>query len=189
MTSGRGSHAKVRSGPVRVAYLVGFMGAGKSSVGRALSRRLGWRFEDLDAYLESREGRSVEQIFRESGEAEFRRVEHAALEDLQRTLGATRAIVALGGGTFAQAENAGLLSESQTITIFLDANVAELLRRCQADNVSRPLLRDEAHFRQLYESRRASYLGAALCIETGGKDVETVVAEIQRCLQLEPGTG
>jgi len=60
-------------------FLVGFMGAGKSSVGRALGQRLNWVFEDLDDRIEAREGRCVVEIFRDSGESEFRRAEHAAL--------------------------------------------------------------------------------------------------------------
>src|SRR6516225_5616417 len=68
--------------PVRALVLVGFMGAGKTSVGQALSAQLGWRFEDLDDRVEAREGRTVPEIFRDSGEAEFRRAEHAALREL-----------------------------------------------------------------------------------------------------------
>ncbi len=183
MTSAPGSHTEARSEPARLVFLVGFMGAGKSSVGRALGRRLGWRFEDLDEWIQSREGRSIDQIFRDSGEAEFRRIEHLTLQDLHLSL--SHGIVALGGGTFAQAQNLELLSANQAITIFLDADVEELLRRCQADEAHRPLFRDESSFRRLYESRRASYLRAALCIETGGKDVETVVEEIERRLKFE----
>jgi len=67
---------------VRAVILVGFMGAGKTSVGRALGGRLGWRFQDLDERVQAREGRSVADIFRESGETEFRRAEHAALREL-----------------------------------------------------------------------------------------------------------
>ena len=71
-----------REKPVRAVFLVGFMGAGKTSVGRALSRRLGWRFEDLDDRIQAREGRSVSEIFQQSGEAGFRQAERAALAEL-----------------------------------------------------------------------------------------------------------
>ena len=80
------------------------MGAGKTSVGKALSQDLGWPFEDLDDRLESREGRTVEQIFRESGEQAFRRAETAALRELLDELGPAPKIVALGGGAFVQRE-------------------------------------------------------------------------------------
>ena len=72
------SSAHGRPSALRAVFLVGFMGAGKSTVGRALARQMNWPFEDLDERLQAREKRSIEQIFRESGEAEFRRAEHAA---------------------------------------------------------------------------------------------------------------
>jgi shikimate kinase len=170
---------------MRVVFLVGFMGAGKSSVGLLLSRDLDWRFEDLDERIQSREGRSIEQIFRASGEAGFRTAEHAALRELLLELDASAAVVALGGGAFAQPENAALLSGVGAKTVFLDAEADELRRRCLEDGTERPLLRDKAHFRQLYETRRTSYLGATLRIETGGKDVETVVEEVKLRLGLK----
>lgn len=166
---------------VQAVFLVGFMGAGKSSVGRALGARLGWPFWDLDERIQLREGRSVEDIFKESGEGGFRRAEHAELRELLAGLGSTPAVVALGGGTFAQPENLELLKQARTV--FLHAEVDELLRRCVADARTRPLLGEAEQFRRLYESRRDSYLRASLCIETGGKDVETVVAEIVERLE------
>src|SRR2546423_14156771 len=84
---------------LRAVILVGFMGAGKTSVGRALGDRLGWRFQDLDDRVRAREGRTVAEIFRESGETEFRRVEHAALRELlAETEVGTPMVLALGGG-------------------------------------------------------------------------------------------
>ncbi len=170
---------------VRAVFLVGFMGAGKSSVGRALSRRLGWPFEDLDERIQVREGRPIEQIFRQSGEAEFRRAEHAALRELLSDLGSPPRVVALGGGTFVQTSNVELLlAETGVQAIFLDAPVEELFRRCQQEQLERPLRRDVDEFRQLYESRRPSYMKAALRIETGGKDVEEVATEVASSLGL-----
>ena len=134
--------------------LVGFMGAGKSSVGAALSRRLGWPFEDLDERIQAREQRTIEQIFRQSGEAAFRQLEHAALRSLVEELGASAKVVALGGGAFAQANNAALLEEAGFSTIFLDAPVEELFRRCQQQQLERPLRGDAEEFRRLYENRR-----------------------------------
>jgi shikimate kinase len=174
MTPGGDAHGEVRP---QAIFLVGFMGAGKSSVGQALGQRLGWPFHDLDERIQRRSGRSIEQIFRESGEGEFRRAEHAELRALLAELGSSAAVVALGGGAFAQAENLALLKRERTV--FLDADVEVLRRRCESDGVSRPLLREVQQFKRLYEARRASYLGASLHIETGGKDVETVVAEIE----------
>jgi shikimate kinase len=172
------------SGP-RSVFLVGFMGAGKSSVGLALSRKLGWPFEDLDECIEKQECRSIEQIFQQSGEAAFRRLEHAALRSLVRDLGASPTVVAVGGGAFAQENNAALLEEVGFPVVFLDAPVEELFRRCQQQELNRPLRRDLQEFQRLYEMRRPYYLKAALRIETGGKDVERVVTETMRSLGLQ----
>jgi shikimate kinase len=169
---------------VRAIVLVGFMGAGKSSVGAALSRRLGWPFEDLDERIQAQEKRSIEQIFRQSGEAAFRQLEHATLRSLVRELGASPKVVALGGGAFAQANNADLIEEAGLSTIFLDAAPEELFRRCQQQQLDRPLRGDLQQFRRLYETRRPCYLKAVLRIETAGKDVEDVATEAITSLGL-----
>jgi shikimate kinase len=168
----------------RAVFLIGFMGAGKSSVGRALSRQLGWPFEDLDERIQAREGLSIEQIFQQSGEIEFRRAEHAALRALLSELGISSRVVALGGGTFVQRHNTVLLEEPGMSVIFLDAPVEELFRRCHQEQVERPLRGDLEQFRQLYEARRPHYATAKLRIETAGKDIETIAAEITTSLGL-----
>jgi len=171
-------------------FLVGFMGAGKSSVGRALGQRLNWVFEDLDDRVQAREGRTVAEIFRDSGESEFRRAEHAALQDVLRELrGGGFRIVALGGGAFVQKENAALLKACSVPTIFLDAPAEELWQRCctQANEAGaeRPLLRTMEQFRELYEARRGGYSKASVKIQTGGCAVETIAAEIAETLGLK----
>lgn len=168
---------------VRAIFLVGFMGAGKTSVGRVLSRRLGWPFEDLDDRIVTREGRLIKEIFRDSGEAEFRRVESAALRELLGELGLSPRVVALGGGAFAQAENAALLEEAGVHSVFLDAPVEELFRRCEQEQRERPLRQNAKQFRELYEKRRASYMRAKLRVETNGKDVDAVAAEVACSLE------
>ncbi len=169
---------------VRTVVLVGFMGAGKTSVGHALARRLGWHFEDLDQRIEASEGRSIEQIFRQSGEVEFRRIEHAALRELLAELGTSSRIVALGGGAFAQASNVSLLQRAGALAVFLDAPVEELYRRCQQEKRERPLLRDREQFYSLYELRRQFYANAAQRVDTSGKTVESVAAELSSGLEL-----
>ena len=170
---------------VRTVFLVGFMGAGKTAVGRALSRRLALPFEDLDDRIQRREGKSVEQIFRESGEAEFRKAEAAALRELLGELGSSVRVVALGGGAFVQPGNAALIEKAQVHSVFLDAPVEELLRRCSGEVAVRPLRQSAEQFRELYEKRRRSYMKAALRIDTNGKDVDTVAAEVACSLGLE----
>jgi shikimate kinase len=168
----------------RTVFLVGFMGAGKTSVGRALSHRLGLSFEDLDDRIQNRKRKTIEQIFRESGEAEFRRAETAALRELLAELRRSPCVVALGGGAFVRADNAALIEEAKVHTVFLDAPVEELLRRCQQEEKERPLRQNPKQFCDLYEKRRQSYMKAALRIETSGKDVDTVVAEVACSLGL-----
>jgi shikimate kinase len=170
------------------------MGAGKSSVGRVLGERLGWTFEDLDERIERRERRKVPEIFRDSGESAFRRAEHEALDELLRELGAgAERIVALGGGAFVQKDNARLIKSGGVPTVFLDAGIEELWRRCRRQakrqGTERPLLGSRESFRQLYEARRPHYLKASLRQETGGKTVEQIAAELVQALGLDRGHG
>jgi len=174
----------------RAVFLVGFMGAGKTSVGRALGRRLNWLFEDLDDRVERREGRTIADIFRDSGEPQFRSAERAALKQVLEELdGGIARIVALGGGAFVKGGNAGLLRASGVPVVFLDAPVKELWRRCceQAGEAGRerPLLRTFEQFCTLYRSRRRSYLQARLKIQTGGRPADTIAAEIAERLGLK----
>lgn len=166
------------------------MGAGKSSVGRALAEQLNWVFEDLDDHIESRDGRTVPEIFRESGEDAFRRAEHGALRHvLEELRGGTAKIVALGGGAFVQKKNAALLSESGLPTVFLDAPVEELWERCSkqasAAGTERPLLRSLEQFGDLYRARRKSYQRASVRVQTGGRTVDAVAAGIAKKLGLK----
>lgn len=166
------------------------MGAGKTSVGCALAQRLNWIFEDLDDRIAAREGRTVAEIFRDSGEGEFRRAEHNALKHILDELrgGSTR-IVALGGGAFVQADNASLLKAAKVPTVFLDAPVEDLWQRCsrqaREDGMERPLLRSKEQFRKLHESRREGYAKAAIRIQAGDRSVEAIAAEIAEVLGLK----
>jgi shikimate kinase len=177
------AQAATKAGPAQAIFLVGFMGAGKSSVGRALAEQLGWEFEDLDQRIEHSEERMVAEIFRDSGEREFRRVESAALEQAIEELRAGSAkIIALGGGAFVQKDNAARLKASGIPTVFLSAPVEELWERCrkQAEESgnARPLLGSKERFQELHESRRRNYLKASLLVETGGRSVHTIATEI-----------
>src|SRR5947207_10093500 len=106
-----------------LVFLVGFMGAGKTSVGQALSRSLGWSFEDLDDRVVAREHRSIEEIFRDSGEGAFRHAELKALRELLAQARSQPCVVALGGGAYAEPGIAAVLEESGYMVIFLDAPV------------------------------------------------------------------
>jgi shikimate kinase len=166
------------------------MGAGKTSVGRALAERLNWVFEDLDDRIQQRESRTVAEIFRDSGEPAFRQAERAALEQVVEELrGGVARIVALGGGAFVQADNAAILLASGVPTVFLDAPVEQLWQRCsqQANQggVERPLLKSRDEFRDLHENRRKGYMKARVTIGTGSRTVSEIAAEIAEVLGLK----
>jgi len=173
--------------PSSSVFLVGFMGAGKSSVGRALGERLNWVFEDLDDRIEAREGRTVAEIFRDSGESEFRRAEHAALQQIfQELRGGVSMIVALGGGTFAQGATHKAIQDSGVPTVFLDAPLPELWQRCaQQLEAKRPLMTSQTRFRETHKARLPYYETASWRIDTAGKKVDVIAAEIAAKLKLK----
>jgi shikimate kinase len=173
-----------RPGRIRVIFLVGFMGAGKTTVGRVLAARLGWSFEDLDDRIQSREARSIEQIFRTEGEAGFRIVEREAIRELISDLGPAPRVVALGGGSFAQPENAARIEELGAPVVFLDGSAEELFHRCEREARERPLRRDAKQFSDLYDERRPAYMKATCRIDTDGKDPGVVAAEVACSLGL-----
>ena len=168
--------------------LVGFMGAGKTTVGKLLAGQLRCLFIDLDNEIVDCERRPIPQIFRESGEPGFRKLERSTLRSLITSLDhpdldrAPREeagyILAVGGGAYSDAENAALLRQYGWTSVFLDAPIDELRRRCAAEAADRPLARDENHFRQLYEARRGSYMAADLRVDTAGKTPGQVAQEI-----------
>ncbi len=163
-------------------FLVGFMGAGKSTVGRVLAARLGWTFYDLDTIIEAREQKTVANIFAQSGEERFRELERAALAGLLTDL-REHAVVALGGGAFAQPENRKILEMHGARTVFLNAPIEELRRRCCETGSQRPLAGDTDRFTRLFEDRREAYGLADFRVETGGKTVEEVASEIECIIQ------
>lgn len=138
--------------------LTGFMGSGKTTVGRLLAQQVSWHFADLDSDIEAAAGLSIPRIFEERGEAGFRQAEFEVLSRLvEKSCSLERpTVLALGGGTFDQAPNRELLRAARATVIWLDCSVEELLARL-AGVKDRPLFRDEASFRQLYEQRLFSY--------------------------------
>jgi shikimate kinase len=134
------------------------MGSGKSTAGRLLAGQLGWGHVDLDRRIMEVSGSTIPEIFARAGEAEFRRIESDQLARIVAESDAAEKprVVSLGGGTIAQPQNLGLLRERGAILIWLHCPVDELLRRC-AQITDRPLFRDEASFRRLYEERLPTY--------------------------------
>jgi shikimate kinase len=164
--------------------LVGFMGAGKTTVGRALATRLGWRFQDLDDLIQAREGCTIEQIFRDQGERAFRDLERLALATATTTENSGPLVLALGGGAFVQSDNQELLHRNGIPTVFLDAPVEDLFRRCEQPETRRPLRRSLREFAELYQRRRSDYMKAEFHVDTAGKEISSIVEEIVSALKL-----
>ncbi|HWP85882.1 MAG TPA: shikimate kinase [Terriglobia bacterium] len=164
--------------PPRTVFLVGFMGSGKTTVGKLLAQRMAWKFVDLDLLIEQAEGMSIAEIFARAGEAAFRKREQELLRRiLDEDERAGGRVVALGGGTVAQPENFALLQHAQAITIWLECPIEQLLMRC-ALMVNRPLFRDEASFRKLYEERLPFYQKSTFTVHSGPGDPLAVVQQI-----------
>jgi len=158
-------------------YLTGFMGCGKTTVGRALADALGWMFADLDQEIEAREKITIAEIFDTHGEAAFRELETAALKDRIRTVQYGRPqVIALGGGAFLNEENFELVSNNG-VSVWLDASFTHIDRRI-AGQAHRPLARDPEQLRTLFETRRDIYARSDYRIEIVDDDAMKVVARI-----------
>jgi shikimate kinase len=158
-------------------YIVGFMGAGKSTVGRHLAHRLGWTYYDTDEEIEAAEKLSVSEIFAARGEAAFREIESGILRQHVRWIERGRpAVLALGGGAFTIPENRRLLANNG-ISVWLDCPF-EIVQRRVAQATHRPLARDPVAFAALYETRRACYAEADIHLPVESDDPEVTVAAL-----------
>jgi shikimate kinase len=165
---------------MQVLCLAGFMGSGKTTIGTLLARQLAWRFVDLDDRIEEAAGLRIPEIFERLGEAAFRQME---ADQLRAALGRAlehkeAAVLALGGGTYAQAGAPEFLRAANVPVIWLDASLDVLLARCMT-MTGRPLFRDEPSFRALYAQRLPSYQQADHRVDSSGEPAR-VVAEILR---------
>ena len=150
-------------------YLVGFMGAGKTTLARALGRRLDWRVEDLDELIEARERCTVADLFARRGEPYFRGVER---DVLRRLLALQHAVVATGGGTYVDADNRALINDNG-LAVWLDLPFQMALARVPADG-RRPLAADRSQFEALYRQRRLAYQLAHLRLDASSPVEELV---------------
>lgn len=162
-------------------YLAGFMGSGKSTVGRKLAERLGWRFIDIDDDIVAAAGCAISEIFEKQGEERFRTIESEAIQARVREVILGQAtVIALGGGAFTRTENVELLDQ-HGVTVWLDCPF-EVVERRTAGQTHRPLARDREAFAKLYESRRASYQRADYRIEVTGDNADEAVGAIVRLI-------
>jgi shikimate kinase len=165
-----------RVGAFRGVVLVGFMGSGKSSVGRKLARRFGVPFVDVDERIESAAGCRIRDLFGREGEPAFRVREKAALRDVLSVKGC---VIATGGGAFADEENRVLL-RSYAPVVYLETAVETLLARLAGD-LGRPLLRGgdrEEVVRELLSRREPGYRTADVTVRTDGRTVEDVAGQV-----------
>jgi shikimate kinase len=158
-------------------FLIGFMGAGKTTVGRELARQLYYDFIDLDELIARQAGKSVQEIFAELGEHEFRKLEREAIRFCAQL---TRAVVALGGGAYEDEDNRNVLRRIGK-TVWLDCPLEVCLRRISRDT-SRPLAGDENAMRELMDRRRGSYVEGDFVVQTGEKNPEQLAIEITELL-------
>ena len=156
--------------------LVGFMGAGKTTVGRLLAARLGVPFTDSDQVIEDRAGKPIRQIFADDGEAAFRALEHQVVADL---LGGPDIVLALGGGAVEHALTRKLLTEAPVA--FLRVGYAEAHRRVGGDG-GRPMLA-RSDIADIYAGRQAAYeTVATLAVDVDGRSPEDIAAVILAAL-------
>lgn len=159
-------------------YLVGFMGAGKTTVARALARRLHWDVLDIDDRIEERERRDIATIFRQDGEPYFRSVERQELVALLPRRGA---VVATGGGTFVDPAARELMLRDGAV-VWLDAGLATLLERVPLDG-RRPLAADRIEMERLYNQRLMAYSQAHLRLDAGRYLIDELVEQIVEWLE------
>jgi len=169
-------------------YLIGMMGAGKTTVGQILAQQLGYQFFDTDVVIEQLTGQSITDLFAEMGEAGFRELETKVLAELAAY---TRLAIATGGGIVTRRENWGYLR--QGLIVWLDVPLAQLQTRLQADT-TRPLLQQGdvmMRLQTLFEQRRSLYAQADLRIEPGaGESPEQIATRVVKLIPtvLKPAT-
>jgi shikimate kinase len=165
----------------RLIALIGFMGAGKTTVGRILADELGYEFVDTDDLIVAGAGAPISEIFRQEGEPSFRRRETEALHSLARR---SRTVIAAGGGAPAQESNRDFF-RTRARTFHLRVSMENARGRAQAPGAPvRPLLsQEETAVRQLYAYRRSVYEALGQPVETDGRSPQEVAAEIVRLLK------
>jgi shikimate kinase len=162
-------------------YLTGFMGAGKTSVGRILAARLGWGFVDLDELIEKRASMTISEIFERLGEPKFRRMEESALRQIAES---ESTVVATGGGTMIEPKNRQIFKE-RGVTVWLDIPLSTVVKRLAGqDAEKRPLFSDLERVAELYENRLVDYETSDVHIEIEPEThVQDVAESVRKILE------
>ena len=159
-------------------YLVGFMAAGKTTVGSALADELGWCFIDIDSEIEAQEQARIAEIFRSRGEAHFRELEAQAIRRRVALIEAgDPCVMALGGGAFVQSRNWELI-QNNGVTVWLDCEL-ETVRRRLDGGLTRPLAQDSDALAKLFQERRPLYARADFRVDVDTDDVREIVRRIR----------
>jgi shikimate kinase len=154
-------------------YLIGFMGAGKTTLGREVARRLDIPFFDLDEMVESSEGMSIKEIFAEKGEPFFRKRERDLLSSTRYV---ENGVIATGGGTFTFEENIQLI-KAEGFSVYLSAPFTVLRNRISDKAAERPLFRDDLATLELFQNRLKYYKMADLTLEIRPEETAPEIAE------------
>ena len=154
-------------------YLVGFMAAGKTTVARALAKRLDWQAVDIDELVEQRERLPVADIFAKHGEPYFRAAERAVLLD---QIAPRHRVVATGGGTFVDPQNRAAINRDG-VSVWLDIPLDRVISRMPSDG-RRPLAADRDEFERLFLARRDAYQHAHVRLDAGRASVDALVEQL-----------
>ncbi len=168
--------------------LLGYMGSGKTTIGKHLASSLNLPFIDLDDYITAQEGMSIPQIFDTKGEIYFRKKEHFYLLDLLKDMKTTPSVIALGGGTPCYGNNMQILKEaSEYLSFYLKSNYKHLAQRLWLEKSSRPLISNVQSVEELEDfvrkhlfERQFYYLQADSILDVDTKNFSTIASEIKQ---------
>ena len=159
-------------------FLIGMMGAGKSTVGRHLAKALNYKFFDTDQLIEKQENRTIETIFKESGESYFRNIE----SDIINYFNKKKCVYSTGGGLPIYNKNIDKLKDIGQV-IYLKTSKVELLNNRIKNNSSRPMIQDAISFENLLKRRETTYREADFIITTDSKTPKEIATEIRLLIE------
>ena len=159
-------------------FLIGMMGAGKSSVGRYLAKALNYQFFDTDQLIIKKENRTIEDIFRESGESYFRNIERDIINQFDNKT----CVYSTGGGLPIYNNNIEKLKDIGQV-IYLKTSIGELLNNRIKNNSSRPMFQDAISFKNLLKQREPIYCEADFVVTTDSKTPEEIASEISLLIE------